>query len=173
MLILGLDPGSAHSALVVIHAGDGRVEFSAYEPNDEMLYVLEVYRRQWPAVLVIEKIESYGMPVGREVFDTVFFSGMASQVWKGRDVYLLPRREVKLHICASPRAKDANIRQALIDRYGGSRKAAFGTKKAPGPLYGLTGHHLAALAVALTWRDRHVVSSPSISRTPQEVPHVR
>src|SRR5690606_25786626 len=86
VLILGLDPGSAHSALVVIHAGDGRVEFSAYEPNDEMLYVLEVYRRQWPAVLVIEKIESYGMPVGREVFDTVFFSGMASQVWKGRDV---------------------------------------------------------------------------------------
>jgi hypothetical protein len=41
------------------------------------------------------------------------------------------------------RAKDANIRQALIDKLG-----AVGTKKAPGPLYGISGHLWAALAVA-------------------------
>ena len=33
------------------------------------------------------------------------------------------RQEVKLHLCNSARAKDANIRQALIDRFGGKDKA--------------------------------------------------
>jgi hypothetical protein len=48
-------------------------------------------------------------------------------------------------------AKDANIRQALIDRFGGSKEAAIGTIKRQGPLYGVKGHEFAALAVAVTW----------------------
>jgi hypothetical protein len=62
------------------------------------------------------------------------------------------RRDVKLHICGSQRAKDANIRQALIDCYGG-KVEAIGKKKAPGPLYGISSHAWSALAVAQTWWD--------------------
>ena len=59
--------------------------------------------------------------------------------WAGRfaeaahrvPVVMLPRRAVKLALCGDSRAKDANIRQALIDRFGGS--AAVGRKAAPGP----------------------------------------
>jgi len=58
---------------------------------------------------------------------------------------------VKLHLCGSARAKDTNIRQALIDRYGGS--AAIGKKAAPGPLYGVSKDVWSALAVAVTAAD--------------------
>jgi len=42
------------------------------------------------------------------------------------------------------RAKDANIRQALLDLIGPQ-----GTKKTPGPTYGIKSHTWAALAVAV------------------------
>lgn len=64
----------------------------------------------------------------------------------------MTRRAVKLHLCGSMRAKDGNIRQALVDRFGGQAQAV-GTKKAPGPLFGLSSHRWSALAVAVTWWD--------------------
>jgi hypothetical protein len=42
------------------------------------------------------------------------------------------------------RAKDPNVRQALLDKIG-----PVGTKKNPGPLYGVSGHGWSALAVAV------------------------
>ena len=62
---------------------------------------------------------------------------------------MLPRRAVKLALCGDSRAKDANIRQALIDRFGGS--AAIGRKAAPGPLYGISRDVWSALAIAVTY----------------------
>jgi len=61
---------------------------------------------------------------------------------------LVPRRDVKMHLCSSVRAKDGNIRQALIDRFG-----ADGTKRKPVPLAGISQHRWAALAVAVTAFD--------------------
>jgi hypothetical protein len=58
---------------------------------------------------------------------------------------LVFRKDVKMHLCNSMRAKDANIRTALIDKLG-----APGTKKMQGPTYGVTSHAWAALAVAVT-----------------------
>ena len=55
-----------------------------------------------------------------------------------------------MHLCGSAKAKDSNIRQAIIDRYGGDPKRCIGTKKAPGPLYGISADQWAALALALT-----------------------
>jgi hypothetical protein len=87
------------------------------------------------------------MAVGREVFETVFAIGMFSQHVRG--IRLVPRRDVKMHLCQSPRAKDGNIRQALLDRCG-----VVGTKKSPGPLYGISQHRWSALAVAVTAFER-------------------
>jgi hypothetical protein len=66
-------------------------------------------------------------------------------------VQLVYRRDVKLHLCHSPRAKDANVRQALIDRLGPQ-----GTKKNPGPTYGMKSHLWAALAVGVYAMDKVV-----------------
>jgi hypothetical protein len=100
----------------------------------------------------IEEIASYGMPVGREVFQTVFWAGRFAQAWSPAPFVLLPRRAVKLALCGSSRATDATIRQALIDRYGPGREKAIGSKKAPGPLYGLKKDLWSALALGVTYQ---------------------
>lgn len=86
------------------------------------------------------------MPVGKEVFDTCIFVGRFQQSWRDPNaVRLIYRRDVKLHLCGNARAKDSNIRQALIDKLGPA-----GTLRAKGPLYGVKSHAWAALAVAVT-----------------------
>ena len=57
-------------------------------------------------------------------------------------------QQIKVHLCESARAKDGNVRQALIDRIG-----AQGTKKKPGPTYGVSKDVWAALAVAVCAHD--------------------
>jgi hypothetical protein len=140
MSIIGIDPGPREFAWVL---WDGsRVVECGDAPNYVPGSWLNVAGGRRVAV---EWIESFGMAVGREVFETVFSIGRMAAM---KDVRLVPRRDVKLHICGSPRAKDGNIRQALIDRFG-----PVGTKKAPGPLFGISNHRWAALAVAVTAFD--------------------
>jgi hypothetical protein len=90
------------------------------------------------------------MAVGAEVFDTVWWAGRFAEACQRVPVVMLPRRAVKLALCADSRAKDANIRQALIDRFGG-KDAAIGRKAAPGPLYGISRDMWSALAIAVTY----------------------
>ena len=138
---VGVDPGPRQSAFVV---WDGRrVVRSGDLPNAEMALYLE--SASDGVTVACEWIESFGMAVGREVFETVFAIGTFSEHAVLR---LVPRRDVKLHVCGSPRAKDGNIRRALIDRFG-----EVGTKKNPGPLFGVAGHRWSALAVAVTAHD--------------------
>lgn len=105
-------------------------------------------------VCVCERIRSYGMPAGAELFETCEWSGRFQEAAKhcGIPWHWMERKTVKLHLCGQTRAKDGNIRQAIIDRFGG-RDAAIGKKAAPGPLYGVSGDVWAALAVCLTWAD--------------------
>jgi hypothetical protein len=61
-----------------------------------------------------------------------------------------------MHLCGNARAKDANVRQALLDLYGdGTRQTACGVKSKPGPLYGIKKDEWAALAVGLTYQARN------------------
>lgn len=79
-------------------------------------------------LLVIEMIASYGMPVGKEVFDTCVWIGKFIQTAEDRKIQTkyIYRKDEKMNICNSMKAKDSNIRQALIDRFG-----IVGTKKKP------------------------------------------
>jgi hypothetical protein len=104
-----------------------------------------------PHVLAVEMIASYGMPVGAEVFQTCVWIGRFIEAW-GRDHTLVYRKDVKLNLCQSHKAKDTNVWAAIVDRFGG-KDAAVGKKATPGPLYGVTSHARAALAVALTYCD--------------------
>lgn len=153
MKLYAIDPGTEQSALVKI-AHDGAITGGICANAELLTALLSKDYTGVNAHLVIEKVESYGMAVGREVFDTVFWSGRFAQAWAMPLVSwsMLPRREVKLHLCGSMRAKDSNIRQALIDRYGG--KPA--TKKG-GPLHGISSHMWAALALAVTYQDQQTL----------------
>ena len=145
--LLAIDPGTTHSGIIRM---DGRaVTFAGVMPNAE---VLSIFPRNTADHIAIEMIASYGMAVGREVFETCVWIGRFVQAWhqdNDGEPRLIYRKDVKLHLCGSPRAKDANIRQALIDRWGGKAEAV-GTVKKPGPLYGVKSHAWAALAVAVT-----------------------
>lgn len=144
-MMLAVDPGTTHSGVVWYRDGQP-TDCGVYE-NEEVLGFLRA-----PVVesVAIEMIASYGMAVGREVFETCLWIGRYIERAGGMDkVRLVYRRDVKQHICGSAKAKDANIRQALIDRWGGKAEA-IGTKKSPGPLYAVKSHAWAALAVAVT-----------------------
>lgn len=97
--------------------------------------------------LVVEQVASMGMAVGAEVFETVFWTGRFCQAW-GRDFHRIKRHQVKMHLCGNMRAKDANIRQALIDQLGPP-----GTKKSPGATYGISGDVWSALAIGVTFLE--------------------
>ena len=147
-IILGIDPGPKEHAFVWWDADERRVIDLQTRPSFESLQTGEHFRMLCKVKTVAcEWIESYGMAVGQEVFRTVAGIGwLAGTI--GTEVRLVPRKSVKMHLCNSMRAKDANIRQALIDRFG-----VVGTKKAPGPLLGVSSHYWAALAVAVYAAD--------------------
>jgi len=100
------------------------------------------------------------MPVGKDVFETCVWSGRFIQVAvdAGHKVpELIYRKEVKMHLCGSMRAKDSNIRQAILDLFdpsGGGKTPQVGTKKEPGPLFGVSKDVWAALGVALTYAEK-------------------
>lgn len=142
----------------------GRVLQSGVEQNHDMLTRVRTYHlwaqtlHQPAAELAIEMIASYGMPVGREVFETCLWIGRFIQAWHSPEtVRLVYRRDVKLHLCGTAKAKDANVRQALLDlfpRTGGGATPQIGTKAQPGPLYGVSTHAWPALGVAITARHQ-------------------
>jgi hypothetical protein len=136
--IIAIDPGPVQSAIL---EWDGkRVVFAAQVPNSVVLANLKVLDSS--CQLCIEMIASYGMPVGAEVFNTCVWIGRFWEAWT-KTPRLVYRREVKLHHCGSMKAKDSNIRQALIDKYG-----APGTKAAPGVTYRLKADLWAAFGIA-------------------------
>ena len=144
--IAAIDPGPTKSSMVCYDPVTGRVITKNIADNTCLLSLIKCADTSIP--LAIEMIASYGMPVGAETFETCVWIGRFIQAWQGPHT-LVYRKDVKLHLCGSLRAKDANVRQALIDLYGG--KTAVGTKKKPGPLYGIKSHSWSALAVAVTW----------------------
>jgi hypothetical protein len=143
MKILAIDPGPKESAYVVwdgsIVAAD-TVENMTLRNKFEELDFFGVDR------IAIEMVACYGMAVGAEVFETCKWIGRFEELVASCGmgcVEMVYRKDVKMHLCQSMRAKDGNIRQALIDKHG-----VVGTKKNPGPLFGISGHLWAALAVA-------------------------
>jgi hypothetical protein len=150
-VIVAVDPGDRESAYVRFDAATASVLAFSKLPNEELLALLTEHRENTDQ-LVLEMIASYGMPVGREVFETCVWIGRFAQAWGG-ELALVYRRDVKLHLCGSMKAKDGNIRQALIDRWGGKDRA-IGRKATPGPLHGISADVWSALAIAVTFADR-------------------
>ena len=143
--ILALDPGTSETGFVVLEHGrpvqHGILENSAVRDNLRIgVYPVDL--------LAVEMIASYGMPVGHEVFETCVWIGRFLEAAAHTRSVLVYRRDVKLTLCTSPRAKDPHVWQALVDLYGG--EGAVGKKADPGPLYGVKSHSRAALGVAVT-----------------------
>lgn len=151
-MIISIDPGNIESAYCLIDENTFKpIEFDKIK-NDDLIVKLDTLLKKYNIyAVVIEMIASYGMPVGKEVFDTC--------VWIGRfyersikhvgEISYIYRKEEKMNLCGTMKAKDSNIRQALIDRFG-----VVGTKKEKGWFYGFKKDIWSAYAVGITYLDK-------------------
>lgn len=145
--IFAIDPGSVKSAYVVVDENLKPLNFGIIE-NKELLETITYFKY---CDFAIEMIASYGMPVGKEVFETCLWIGRFNQVIStfNKEPYFIYRKDEKMAICYDMRARDSNIRQALIDRFG-----VVGTKKNKGWFYGFKKDIWQAYAVAVTYHDK-------------------
>lgn len=152
--LIAIDPGTEKSGVVLL---DFRFGQPIWSPGilDNAKLLAELRRGTFcTPYFAIEQIRSYGMAIGATTLDTVEWSGRFIEAWQKQTgsgdefVLRIPRIQVKSHLCHSGRAKDANVRQALIDRFGEP-----GTKYKPGVLYGIASHLWSALAVGVVAKD--------------------
>jgi hypothetical protein len=155
MIVFAIDPGSERSAYCVIDADTLRPLENGNVENNMLLEYIGLWRFDTGDHAVVEGIESFGMPVGAEVHNTSFWAGRFFEALIRRGInppQRIYRHEEKLHICGTTRAKDANIRRALIDRFAQHDKATGkGTKANPDWFYGFKADEWQCYAVGLTY----------------------
>jgi len=151
MRILAIDPGNTESGYALIDS----ITWKPYDAGKiTNFYLRDKLMDGGYDYVAIEMIASYGMAVGKEVFETCVWIGRFLEVAQTSDVNLVYRKEVKLHLCHSTKAKDSNITQALIDRFAsGVSNHGKGTKAAPGWFYGFKADIWQAYALAVYTAD--------------------
>lgn len=150
---VGIDPGTYESGVAVIDSETLAPILAVKIKNEETVATLKQTFADHgidpaDADFAIEGVTSYGRPVGRETFQTCEWIGRYDEqlrAWTGRYPERVYRIEEKKCLCGTGRARDADIRRALIGAIG-----PIGTKKNPGPLYNVTRDAWSAIAVAVT-----------------------
>lgn len=191
MNILSIDPGSVKTGYVIVNRQSRRpLEFGKVL-NTELMTAIRQVLDGHPVTNKKDKILNHEFDVvacefpvprgqlsSKDMFKTIWWIGRFYQVIHDHmEVNFVDRKDVKMHVCGIPNAKDANIRQALIDLYGGE-SAAIGGKKCKecngkgskgrtkescevcnasglqspiGPLNGISGDAWSALAISTTF----------------------
>jgi hypothetical protein len=153
--VIAIDPGPTHSGACVI-GNFYRPIISGKWVNEELVVKVGPYIEG--SNIVIEMVSHYGtgMPAGASVFDTCVWIGRYIELFLQYNVTVetLPRSTVKLHLCGNVRAKDSNIKQALVDRFAPyERNHGKGTKAEPGFFYGFSSDMWQAFALGVTYLD--------------------
>lgn len=161
-MILAIDPGNTESAYVLVKDDLSRVVEKGKVENFELVDIILRIRDEHSSLehIAIEMIASYGMAVGKTVFETCVWIGRFIQLIRiefGVEADLIYRSEEKMCLCHSMKAKDSNIRQALVDIYApNTPNGGKGTKKSPGYFYGFKSDIYSALAVAHTYKKKYL-----------------
>lgn len=148
MEILSLDVGTSESAYCLISSDNYKPIKFGKIANEELLKIVKAEKYD---ELIYEEFQCYGMPIGESTIKSITWNGryIQSALDRGKNVFPIYRKEEKMNLCQSMKAKDSNIRQALIDRFG-----EVGTKKAQGWFYGFKKDVWAAYAVGTTYLDK-------------------
>ena len=188
MRILAIDPGSEKSGWCVLVDGVP-TRWDETPNDELLMMIADGEDLAYPNnyMLAIEYVYLRGMKVFQQAIDTVFWVGRFVECW-GESYALIDRKDEKMVLCGNATANDASIRIALIDRFGGPDVAiggkrcrtcagkgwkgrgrppcpdcaydnSTGYETPPGPLKGLTGHAMSALAVGVTYLDQQGAST--------------
>ena len=118
MLVIGIDPGTKESGYI---SWDGK-NIIAKGIADNASLLNDIRARAIEGIIVIEGIQYFGKPSGSDVFKTCYFIGRIMEAAgipiEKQEQHLVYRKNIKLFLCGTVRAKDKDIRQALIDRLG-------------------------------------------------------
>ena len=152
MRLLAIDPGNVQTAYCLMDENYRPLCKDKVENADMLRYISENYLEI--DQIAVEMIASYGMPVGAEVFETCVMVGKIEQLAESLRIPVerVKRIEEKQFICFDSRAKDANIRRGLIERFAQhDMKNGTGTKKNPDWFYGFHSDIWAAFAVGFVF----------------------
>lgn len=174
-MILAIDPGNIESGVVLIRERDLKPLVAEKINNEDLLMKIadrsyeEIARNEFEEKeyeirnVSIEMIASYGMAVGQSVFETCVFIGRLKEFisfcyqCSDIDIKYIYRKDEKMNLCNSMKAKDSNIIQALIDRFApNTPNKGKGSKKEPGWFYGFKKDIWQAYAVGVTYYDMYL-----------------
>ena len=128
MKIFAIDPGSEVSSFVIWDPVPNVIHEHGLDVTNGVL-IQRVRALEEQMHLVVERIASQGMIVGQETFDTADYVGALGEAYVHKYlVHKIFRRLVKVGCCGDSKAKDSNVRQFVIDYFGGQDKAIGGKK---------------------------------------------
>lgn len=160
--IVAIDPGPKTSGIVRWRPSELRVVQSSSQYDTKAMLEglrtgsLECYR------LLVEDMQPMGV-VGRDVIDNAKLVGRIEEILeeRGKQFRLVRRSWVKITLCGSSRAKDPHLTRVVkdmvremhgLDDDRQLRGRVSKTVNEPGPLYGVSGHAWAALALVMADR---------------------
>lgn len=155
MIILALDVGTEQSGYCFMNSETyAPLEFGKIDNYQllERIVMMGMYD-----VLVYEEFQSYGMPVGKSTITSITWNGRFIQAAWDRKIPHVPiyRVEEKINLCGTTKAKDANLRQAMIDRFAKfDFKNGKGTKDNRDWFYGFSKDAWSAAIIGVTYIDR-------------------
>lgn len=150
MKIFAIDAGNTESGYAIINMPDFKILDKGKVNNEEMRKIAAEQKYNVDLV-ALEMVASYGMAVGKDVFETCVFIGRLAEICNDVNVDYIYRKDEKITICGSMKAKDSNIKQELINRYAQHDfKQGKGTKKNPDTFYGVAKDVWQAIAVGVT-----------------------
>jgi hypothetical protein len=128
--IFAIDPGNTLSG-VVSYIKDDK-ECPVVDPGkvDNLVVVDKIkefiarYDPDSGSTIAIEFPQPRGQLASKELFKMIFWVGRFYEIARAlglpdRAVRLCNRLDVKMHLCGDNRVKDGQVRQAVIDRFGG------------------------------------------------------
>jgi len=175
-IILAIDPGTRTSGVVLYDSDARRITYAnSKTPNADLLDEIRGTRYRLEnfgtfQAVAIERVQAQGSRAFKRKDGSMGARGMNPETmltveWasffheaaarRGLQTGWWYRNEVLRHhdVRGSKSEADKLIRSRCLERFGGDRKTAQGTKKAPGPLYGVAGHSWQALGLALLVAD--------------------
>lgn len=155
--ILSIDPGNTYSAYVLLDMNLAPVEKGKVLNNKMLKIIYLLYQKYAYKYVAIEMVASYGLAVGKDVFETCVWIGRFYQSINFLNPTYIYRKDEKMIICGSMKAKDSNIRRALIDKFAKhDLKNGKGTKKNPDWFYGFKADIWQAYAVGVTFYEMYL-----------------
>ena len=151
-MIIGIDPGTSESAYCICDYDTLKpIEFAKIS-NADLLNNIDSMVKVAREV-AIEYMQSYGMAVGKEVFETCYLIGeLQSRITAGnKQVRRIYRKDEKLAIAGNLKANDTIIRHNLIDLFAKHDfKTGKGTKDNKDWFYGFKADCWSAFAICYT-----------------------